>query len=150
MKNSRYRYLYGTGTRYKSSKFLNSWRRKSVPVPNFSDTGSETFSGTIFFRYRFRDFFRYRFRYHQKNEKIPVALHPIPSTYITMCYIRLWRVIFFERSNSVRIFLVEVVEKMNFLEFGNKLPGCIFPMCIFGKQIFTPVFPKLLHRPHYL
>ena len=84
MKNSRYRYLYGTGTHYKSLKFLNFgnenqfWYKKfpiPVPsffsVPNFADTGSETFfryqifpipvpilfSGTKFFRYRFRYFF---------------------------------------------------------------------------------------------
>ena len=54
------------------------------PVPNISDTGSETF-----FRYQFfpipvprlfsgTNFFRYRFRYHQKNEKFPVP--GIPGT----------------------------------------------------------------------
>ena len=39
-------------------------------VPNFSETGSETFFGTNFFRDRFRDFFRYQIF------SIPV---PIPS-----------------------------------------------------------------------
>ena len=29
-------------------------------IPNVSDTGSETFSGTKLFRYWFRDFFRYQ------------------------------------------------------------------------------------------
>ena len=73
------------------------------PVPIFLDTGSETLSGT--------NFFRYRFRYHQKNEKNPgtgnsrypnvilwstcihfdphasnfVHLHPPKSTFIHFC-----------------------------------------------------------------
>ena len=92
MKNSRYRYRYPLKI-FKLSKF---WRRKSVPVSNFSDTGSEAFflvpnlsdtgsetffryqivpipvprlfPGTKFFRYRFRDFFRYQF------VPIPVAI----------------------------------------------------------------------------
>ena len=48
----------GTGTHY-----------KSVPVPNFSDTGSETFSGTIFFWYQFR--------YHQKMKNIRLREFPV-------------------------------------------------------------------------
>ena len=48
--NSRYRYLYGTDTHHKSYKFLNFGNKNK----GFS---SETFSGTKFFRYRFRDFF---------------------------------------------------------------------------------------------
>ena len=61
MKNSRYWYLYGPGTHYKSSKFLNfgdetQFRYKIFryrfryffPVPNLSDTGSDTI-----FRYQF-------------------------------------------------------------------------------------------------
>ena len=107
MKNSRFRYLFGSGTHYKPSKFLNFgeenqfWNQIftniffryqifSIPIPVL-------FSGTKFFRYRFRDFFRYqifpipvprlfsgtnffryRFRYHQKNEKFPVP--GIPGT----------------------------------------------------------------------
>ena len=39
-------------------------------VPNFSDTGSETFSTTKFYRYRFRDFFQYHFF------PIPVPIPP--------------------------------------------------------------------------
>ena len=50
MKNSRFRYLFGSGTNYKPSKFLNFGNKNK----GFS---SETFSGTKFFRYRFRDFF---------------------------------------------------------------------------------------------
>ena len=38
-------------------------------LPNFSDTGSGTFSGTKFF---------WRFQYHQKSEKFPV---PVPIRY---------------------------------------------------------------------
>ena len=45
-----YRYLFGTGTHHKHSKFIN-----------VGDTGSQTFSGTKFFQYRFRDFFRNQF-----------------------------------------------------------------------------------------
>ena len=102
--NSRYRYLYGTDTHHKSYKFQNFGNKNKgfssetfsgtkffryrfrdfFPVPNFSDTGSETF-----FRYQFfpipvprlfsgTNFFRYRFRYHQKNEKFPVP--GIPGT----------------------------------------------------------------------
>merc|ERR1712037_936459 len=101
---SRYRYLYDTDTHHKSYKFLNfgdvnkgfssetfsgtkffRYRfRDFFPVPNFSDTGSETF-----FRYQFfpipvprlfsvTNFFRYRFRYHKKNEQFPVP--GIPGT----------------------------------------------------------------------
>ena len=44
--------------------------RNFFPGPNFSDTDTKTFSGT--------NFFRYRYRYHQKNEKIPVP--GIPGT----------------------------------------------------------------------
>ena len=48
-----------------------------VTVPKMlDDTDTNTFSGTKYFRYRFRDFsgtkfFWYRFRYHQKKWKIP-------------------------------------------------------------------------------
>merc|ERR1712212_1326809 len=80
MKNSRYWYRYPLQI-FKIPKF---WPRKSVPVPNFSNTGSE-----IFFRYQIfpipvpilfsgTNFFRYRFRYHQKNQKFPVP--GIPGT----------------------------------------------------------------------
>ena len=97
MNNSRYRYLDGTGTHYKSSKFQNLCDKIQFRYQIFSDTDTGTFSGTKFFRYRFRDFFpvpnfsdtgsdtfsgtnffRYRFRYHQKNEKFPVP--GIPGT----------------------------------------------------------------------
>ena len=46
----------------------------------FSDTGSETFSGTTFSQYRFRDFFSGSnlFQYLKKNEKFPVP--GIPGT----------------------------------------------------------------------
>ena len=66
-KNSRFRYLFGSDTHYKPSKFLNFgeenhfWNQIftniffryqifSIPIPVL-------FSGTKFFRYRFRDFF---------------------------------------------------------------------------------------------
>ena len=55
MKNSGYQYLYDTATHYKSSKFLNFSDENQFryeifpipvptlfPVPNFSDTGSDT------------------------------------------------------------------------------------------------------------
>merc|ERR1739844_104174 len=57
MKIFRYRHLYDTGTHYKSSKFQNfgdgnkfRYQIFPIPVPGL-------FSGTKFFRYRFRDFF---------------------------------------------------------------------------------------------
>ena len=66
------------------TKFFRYRFRYFFPVPNFSDTGSDTF-----FRYQIfpipvprlfsgTNFFRYRFRYHQKNEKFPVP--GIPGT----------------------------------------------------------------------
>ena len=69
---------------FSGTKFFRYRFRDFFPVPNFSDTGSDTllryqifpipvprlFSGT--------NFFRYRFRYHQKNEKFPIP--GIPGT----------------------------------------------------------------------
>ena len=58
---------------FSGTKFFRYRFRDFFPVPNFSDTGSETFSGT--------NFFRYRFRYHQKNEKNPVPVrHTLVKT----------------------------------------------------------------------
>ena len=57
---------------FSGTKFFRYRFRYFFPVPNFSDTGSETFSDT--------NFFRYRFRYHQKNEKFPVTV-PIRYRY---------------------------------------------------------------------
>ena len=70
MKNSRYRYLYGTGTHYKSSKFLNfgdetQFRYQIFPIPV-----PRLFFGT--------NLFRYRSDTTNKNRKIPVP--GIPGT----------------------------------------------------------------------
>ena len=80
MKNSWYQFRYPLEI-FWIPKF---WQQKSAPVPNFSDTGSETF-----FRYQIfpipvprlfsgTNIFRYRYRYHQKNYKFPVP--GIPGT----------------------------------------------------------------------
>ena len=75
-------FLLTTGNTLKISgtKFFRYRFRDFFPVPNFSDTGSETF-----FRYQIfpipvprlfsgTNFFRYRFRYHQKYEKFPIPV----------------------------------------------------------------------------
>jgi len=103
----RYRFRYhlkkskipgtGSGTHYKSSEFQNFGNKNQLRYQIFPIPVPRLFSGTKFFRYRFRDFFRYqffpipvprlfsgtnffryRFRYHQKNEKFPVP--GIPGT----------------------------------------------------------------------
>ena len=103
MKNSRYRYLYGTGTHYKSLKFLNFGNETQFRYQIFPIPVPRLFSGTKFCRYRFRDFlsvpnltdtgsetfFRYQF------VPIPVPIPPkklkIPGTgnsryrYVTLC-----------------------------------------------------------------
>ena len=103
MKNSRYRYLYGTGTHYKSLKFLNFGNETQFRYQIFPIPVPRLFSGTKFRRYRFRDFlsvpnltdtgsetfFRYQF------VPIPVPIPPkklkIPDTgnsryrYVTLC-----------------------------------------------------------------
>ena len=84
MKYSRFRYIFGSGTHYKPSKFLNFgeenqfWNQIftniffwyqifSIPIPVL-------FPGAKFFRYRFRDFFRYQIF------PIPVPrLFPVPN-----------------------------------------------------------------------
>ena len=50
VKNSRYRYIYGTGTHYKSStcRLQNFGDKNQLRYQKISDTGSETFSGTKF------------------------------------------------------------------------------------------------------
>ena len=104
MKNSRYRYLYGTGTHYKSLKFLNFGNETQFRYQIFPIPVPRLFSGTKFRRYRFRDFlsvpnltdtgsetfFRYQF------VPIPVPIPPkklkIPGTgnsryqYVTLCF----------------------------------------------------------------
>merc|ERR1719397_2180152 len=57
MKNSRYRYLYGTGSHYKSLKFLNFGNETQFRYQIFPIPVPRLFSGTKFDRYRFRDFF---------------------------------------------------------------------------------------------
>ena len=57
MKNSRYRHLNGTGTHYKSSKFLNFGNENQFRYQIFPIPVPRLFSGTKFCRYRFRDFF---------------------------------------------------------------------------------------------
>ena len=57
MKNSRYRYLYGTGTHYKSLRFLNFGNENQIRYQISPILVPRLFSGTKFCRYRFRDFF---------------------------------------------------------------------------------------------
>ena len=103
MKNSRYRYLYGTGTHYKSLKFLNFGNETQFRYQIFPIPVPRLFSGTKFRRYRFRDFlsvpnltdtgsetfFRYQF------VPIPVPIPPkklkIPGTGNSRYrYVTLW------------------------------------------------------------
>merc|ERR1712032_427440 len=56
IKNSRYRYLFGTGTHYKSLKFLNFGNETQFRYQIFPIPVPRLFSGTKFLRYRFRDF----------------------------------------------------------------------------------------------
>ena len=103
MKNSRYRYLYGTGTHYKSLKFLNFGNETQFRYQIFPIPVPRLFSGTKFCRYRFRDFlsvpnltdtgsetfFRYQF------VPIPVPIPPkklkIPGTGNSRYrYVTLW------------------------------------------------------------
>ena len=57
MNNSRYRHLNGTGTHYKSSKFLNFGNENQFRYQIFPIPVPRLFPGTKFFRYRFRAFF---------------------------------------------------------------------------------------------
>ena len=103
MKNSRYRYLYGTGTHYKSLKFLNFGNETQFRYQFFPILVPRLFSGTKFCRYRFREFlsvpnltdtgsetfFRYQF------VPIPVPIPPkklkIPGTGNSRYrYVTLW------------------------------------------------------------
>ena len=69
---------------FSGTKFFRYRFRDFFPVPNFSDTGSDTFLRYQIFPipvprlFSGTNFFRYRFRYHQKNEKFPIP--GIPGT----------------------------------------------------------------------
>ena len=61
------------------TKFFRYRFRDFFPVPNFSDTGFETFYGTNFFRY------------HQKNENFPV---PVCHTLVDIYRIQIFTIVY--------------------------------------------------------
>ena len=108
MKNSRYRYLYGTGTHYKSSKFLNfgdktQFRYQIFAIPVTIPQQIWEIPGAKFFWYRFRDFFAvpnfcdngFDTTTNLRSSWCQIFLIPVPRLFSGTKYFRYWYRYFF-------------------------------------------------------